>query len=413
MNQNIMARSKPFNFSLSVSLLFHTMFILLLGQNFLLETAPLPKKVSQTEIRMLARKTPPHVVKQMFHETQIEKSIPITPVEPQALAPAINTKAAFMETAIASPLPVEITPHQTEPMKIADHVTPRALLIDSPTVSSAFSAMAEPQPVQTVALKSHGYGRKALVQSGASTAFTHEVKVMTPQLPSTSSGIARRVARVSSSASVQKFAPAVPEVRVASQRRSTNHGRSTFMQSEVTAFAHEVKVTTSKMPTTSSGVSRRVARVSSSASVQEFAPAVPEIRLASQHRTVGHGRSTLMLNRITPFPFQGSLPRSPTQLTDAEVLKGYLQIIQRNIVAAKRYPERERQALHEGRMKVAFTLLKNGEIESLRLKQKSKHARLNQAALEAVSKVVPFSGFPAGILEDAIDVVIPFRFELN
>ena len=106
-------------------------------------------------------------------------------------------------------------------------------------------------------------------------------------------------------------------------------------------------------------------------------------------------------------------PRPLTQLTDRETLKTFLQGVQKSIGSARHYPEEERQALHTGRIKVAFRLLRNGNIELLRLKQKSKHVGLNQAALDAVSQGVPFQQIPAGVMEDFIDLVIPFRFDLK
>jgi TonB family protein len=161
------------------------------------------------------------------------------------------------------------------------------------------------------------------------------------------------------------------------------YGRKSLVQSGVTpSFSSALKTKTPQLPGSPKGVAQQAVGIKSLA----FAKA---------------------------FPLPDSAPRLPTQLTDPKALEGYLQLVQRNIAAAKRYPEAERQALHKGRMKVAFTLLRNGEIERLRLKEKSKHERLNQAALEAVNKVIPFNGFPAGITEEFIDVVIPFRFELN
>lgn len=227
----------------------------------------------------------------------------------------------------------------------------RATFVKSSSMLATFDIPAKTHSAQAVVTPPSLYGKRAMVQSAALVSLPSGVSAIKPKLATSHSGVARRVTGIKHSASVSAFAHSFSKPRsiAASSRNITGQGRSTLVHSGATAF-------------------------------------------------------------ISP---QDLLPRSLAQLTDKGILQGYLQILQKDIAAAKSYPERERQAKHEGRVMVAFTLLKNGEIENLRLQEKSKYESLDQAALKAINSVTPFSVFPSEIIEDAIDVVIPFRFELK
>lgn len=317
MSQALMniSRYAPINFSFSVSLLFHILFVLLLGRAFLLETVTPPIKLSQTKVHILPKKMPPSIDKQAIKETQIVKPVhQITPVKPKPTIPTHSSKAVLKESASIS--------------------------------------VTNPRPAQAVAMSPRQYGKRAMVQSAATASYSSPVSAAKPQLPTSSSGNARRATGIKHPTSVQ-------------------------------AFTHN--------------------------------PSAPRSIISSSlTHTKGQGSGALVHSGATAFLSQQNFsPHSQTQFTDKGVLQGYLKVLQKDIAAAKSYPERERQAQHEGRVMIAFTLLKSGEIENLRLKEKSQYENLDQAALEAIISVTPFSGFPPEIMEDAIDVVIPFRFELK
>jgi TonB family protein len=349
MSQAIMklTRFAPINFSLSASLLFHTLFVLLLTRTFLLETTTPPIKPPQTKVHILPKKMPPAIARQPIQETQIEKPVQITPVKPQsAITP--STKASLKESTSIATFPMP--PVQVRVASTPD-IPARATFVKSSSVVTTFDAVAKPHPAQAVATTPRQYGKRSMVQSATLASFPNGVSIAKPQFATAPSGVARRATRIKLPTSVQAFAhsPSKPRIVTASSLSTTSQVGSTVVHSEATAF----------------------------------------------------------------LSHQDLLPRSQTQWTDKGVLQGYLQILQKDIAAAKSYPERERQAQHEGRVKVAFTLLKSGKIENLRLKEKSQYENLDQAALEAINSVSPFSSFPPEIIEDAIDVVIPFRFELK
>ncbi len=110
-----------------------------------------------------------------------------------------------------------------------------------------------------------------------------------------------------------------------------------------------------------------------------------------------------------------SLPnaREVPNIVDRGALKGYIGRIQRSIEGAKRYPEASRKAGREGKVKIQFTILRNGEVDDIKLLTRTPYENLNQEAMAAVQRAAPFSGFPDGMLEESLRVILPFRFELN
>ncbi|MBT3509861.1 MAG: energy transducer TonB [Nitrospina sp.] len=335
MTQNpiVLTRPKPLSYSLSMSLIFHALFILILGQKFLFDTVPPTLKESQMEFRIIPKKTPPQVardsvqetkikipipapvIRQILQETPVTKINPVNPVQIQQTTAFVAVKGEFVETAKIASFPMEIASHYSESVKGSSQSYSTVQAMNTSASATVFGSETKPRPTNKIAQR--GYGRKALVQNEAFHSFVEKVKIAVAQPQTSSAGMARQAVGIRS---------AVP----------------------MEVFAH--------------------------------------------------------------FSIE---PRPLTQLTDRETLKTFLQGVQKSIGSARHYPEEERQALHTGRIKVAFRLLRNGNIELLRLKQKSKHVGLNQAALDAVSQVVPFQQIPAGVMEDFIDLVIPFRFDLK
>jgi TonB family protein len=360
MNMNAIAlpRPKPLSYSLGMSIVFHSLLVLMLGHNFLFQSVPPLLNESQTEFRIIPQKPPPPVIKesveelketiptpaikQIIQETQFEEPVPVTPAFAQPITLPVAMKSSLV-SAMAT-MPIAIAQQSITPS--VAHASSRTHVIESPVVSLMGSTMPRAKPKTAVSPRRSG--RKTLVQGRTLTTFAHKLNVSALQPQVSSANVAHQAVVIRSRASVKVFTFGSPVSRFATPNESKGKARSAFLQSSASAFSSS------------------------------------EVR-----------------------------PRAQTQLTDRKVLTGFLQGIQKVIASAKRYPEEERQALHSGRMKVAFTLVRNGEIEKLRLKEKSKYPLLNQAALDAVSQVAPFPSFPAGIMEDSIDVVIPFRFDLR
>ena len=106
-------------------------------------------------------------------------------------------------------------------------------------------------------------------------------------------------------------------------------------------------------------------------------------------------------------------PRGIPNIVDKGVLKNYMVQVQQSVEGAKRYPEASRRAGRQGKLKVQFTILKNGEVDNVRLLTETPYPNLNREAVAAVKRAAPFSGFPDIIMKQSLKVILPFRFELN
>ena len=108
-----------------------------------------------------------------------------------------------------------------------------------------------------------------------------------------------------------------------------------------------------------------------------------------------------------------SNPREVPNIIDRGALKGYIGQIQRLIENAKRYPEVSRKAGREGKVKVQFTIYRDGKVGNIKLVTRTPYPKLNQEAMNAVERAAPFSGFPDSLRKKSVSVILPFRFELR
>jgi len=106
-------------------------------------------------------------------------------------------------------------------------------------------------------------------------------------------------------------------------------------------------------------------------------------------------------------------PRGVPNIVDSGALNGYLGQIQRIIEGAKEYPEASRRAGREGKIKVQFTIFRNGNVDDIKLLTRTPYPDLNQEAIDAVERSAPFSGFPDSLTQKSVKVILPFRFELR
>ena len=73
-------------------------------------------------------------------------------------------------------------------------------------------------------------------------------------------------------------------------------------------------------------------------------------------------QSGVKLASLSPFPS----PRGVPNINDRGALKGYIGQVQRSVEGSKRYPEASRKAGREGKLKIQFTILKNGEVDNVK-----------------------------------------------
>ena len=106
-------------------------------------------------------------------------------------------------------------------------------------------------------------------------------------------------------------------------------------------------------------------------------------------------------------------PRGVPNIVDSGALKSYIGQIQRIIEGEKRYPEASRRAGREGKLKVQFTIFRDGKVGNIKLLTKTPYPNLNKEAMDAVERAAPFSGFPDSMGKKYVNIILPFRFELN
>ncbi|MDA8561447.1 energy transducer TonB [Nitrospinae bacterium] len=125
------------------------------------------------------------------------------------------------------------------------------------------------------------------------------------------------------------------------------------------------------------------------------------------------GRVTPLLTGMKHASLFIPNPRGVPNIVDSGALKGYLGQIQRIIEGAKEYPEASRRAGREGKVKIQFTIFRNGNVDDIKLLTRTPYPNLNQEAIDAVERSAPFSGFPDSLTQKSVKVILPFRFELR
>ena len=120
-------------------------------------------------------------------------------------------------------------------------------------------------------------------------------------------------------------------------------------------------------------------------------------------------QSGVQLASLSSFPS----PRGVPNINDKGALKSYIGQVQRSVEGSKRYPEASRRAGREGKLKIQFTILKNGEVDNVKLLTETPYPNLNREAMAAVKRAAPFTEFPNSIMEQSLKVILPFRFKLN
>jgi len=109
----------------------------------------------------------------------------------------------------------------------------------------------------------------------------------------------------------------------------------------------------------------------------------------------------------------GPEENAPSADARHSALAAYRQQVYSLIAANKRYPSIARRLRHEGRVALAFTLDRKGNLMSANVKARSGYAELDEAALAAVRAVGKFPGFPASVESAELDFEVTLVFELE
>ena len=129
----------------------------------------------------------------------------------------------------------------------------------------------------------------------------------------------------------------------------------------------------------------------------------------------GSGRVARVLRQGVQITTDTARPRAEPNFKthDWGAARGYLARIRRKIDSSKKYPQTAKTSGQQGRVRVRFTILQNGRIEGLELLAQTPYPALNREALEMIKRAAPFSRLPDAIGVPALEVVLPFTFQLN
>ena len=122
----------------------------------------------------------------------------------------------------------------------------------------------------------------------------------------------------------------------------------------------------------------------------------------------------LTADKNTPSPSvsSGTTIGSTDGHTEASALGTYLFGLRQLIQQSKIYPSLSKKMGETGKVIIILELLKDGTIRDVKIKDNSQYARLNQAALETVTKVEKYKPIPDSITAQQLKVEVPIQFSL-
>lgn len=91
----------------------------------------------------------------------------------------------------------------------------------------------------------------------------------------------------------------------------------------------------------------------------------------------------------------------------------YLSKVRAKIEQNKVYPKVAKRLNQTGKVHISFDILKNGKIENIRIIEKSKFERLDQASIEVLTKIVSFEAIPSELNKTVWNISIPINYQMN
>lgn len=95
-----------------------------------------------------------------------------------------------------------------------------------------------------------------------------------------------------------------------------------------------------------------------------------------------------------------------------KIKQAYINLIYININKYKTYPSMAKRLNQQGTVEVAFTILKNGLINNVRVFKSSKFSAIDKAAIKAVSKIKSLKPIPKELNKQEWELILPIKYEL-
>ncbi|MGE0483220.1 MAG: energy transducer TonB [Gammaproteobacteria bacterium] len=97
---------------------------------------------------------------------------------------------------------------------------------------------------------------------------------------------------------------------------------------------------------------------------------------------------------------------------DPRAARDYFRALMAWLARHKAYPVAAKQRKHQGVVTLAFTIARDGRVQSARVERGSGHAELDQAALDMLAAASPVPAIPDALGRDTLSLAIPIEFSL-
>lgn len=362
----------------------HFIFLFTAGYLFINQDRLIPSSKKPLKLEIVKKKLPPPVKKQPIQKASPRKQKTPTPVKPQ-IAPVLHERSRIHSPTTSSiaqasvPKAIKIT--------VANKVTSRKTIQATPdNARVAPSQTVTPKVMQIIATEK---------------ATSRETMQANPSnVPITSQDVS---------------APRTfhPDRSQPASRIGTIHREETSV-AKIVSSGRTGPRTLQPYNNTTQTFGKGKALVGGTAK-RESLPSL-QARKAKENLPLGNRKGIVKADYIASgllIQTEFHIPRAVPSFASGDALEGYAQGIKLQIESQKRYPSRSKRQGNEGTVVLRFTILKTGEIRDLELISGSPFDDINEAALKAVRKAMPFPNLPDEIGRDFLKLVIPFNFELK
>ncbi|MGB7401421.1 MAG: energy transducer TonB [Arcobacter sp.] len=108
--------------------------------------------------------------------------------------------------------------------------------------------------------------------------------------------------------------------------------------------------------------------------------------------------------------------KNKTKNIDLDKLKAieneYLLKLKELIEKNKIYPNSAKRLNQTGKVYLNFTISKNGDIVNIKIMEKSKYKRLNNAAIEIINKIKHFEPIPQELNKSSWNITVPVLYQI-
>lgn len=106
-------------------------------------------------------------------------------------------------------------------------------------------------------------------------------------------------------------------------------------------------------------------------------------------------------------------PQKPSQVDTSSIKNQYLGYLIENIRSHKTYPNKAKRLGQSGTVEIAFTVMADGTITNVRVKQSSNFELLDKAAADIFTLLAKVRPIPKELGKESWDFSLPINYQLN